>query len=147
MVLPLPLLIMGQAFAQGALGRRYAAVQASISEINDALTTTFSSIRVIQASRLQAGARRRFRANARDQRDAEIRTTVVQQLVFQFYGYGWQLAMVMLLLAGGRHVLSGEITLGQFVSFEGFVMTLVWPMFDVGMFVSKYKQTLSLIHI
>lgn len=140
-VLPLPLLILGQAFAQGALGRRYAAVQASISEINDALTTTFSSIRVIQASRLQAGARQRFRANARAQRDAEIRTTVVQQLVFQFYGYGWQLAMVMLLLAGGRHVLSGEITLGQFVSFEGFVMTLVWPMFDVGMFVSKYKQT------
>jgi ATP-binding cassette subfamily B multidrug efflux pump len=140
-VLPLPLLMVGQALAQGALSRRYSAVQSAISEINDALTTTFSGIRVIQASRLQPGARRRFRAAIRRQQDAEIRTATVQQIVFLMYGYGWQLAVVALLLAGGQHVLDGRITLGQFVSFEGFVMTLVWPMFDVGMFVSKYKQT------
>ena len=139
--LPLPLLIAAQAGAQGALGRRYRAVQESISRINDALTTTFSGIRVIQASHLQAPARRQFLQAAQDQQAAEVATAKVQKAVFMMYGYGWQLAVVALLLAGGNSVLDGRITLGQFVSFEGFVMTLVWPMFDVGMFVSKYKQT------
>ena len=140
-ILPLPLLIAAQAGAQGALGRRYRLVQESISRINDVLTTTFSGIRIVQACHLQAPAQRRFRAAAEAQRAAEVSVAVVQKAVFLMYGYGWQLAIVALLLAGGSSVLSGEISLGQFVSFEGFVMTLIWPMFDVGMFVSKYKQT------
>ncbi|MFT5679829.1 MAG: ATP-binding cassette subfamily B multidrug efflux pump [Myxococcota bacterium] len=140
-ILPLPLLIAAQAGAQGALGRRYKAVQESISRINSALTTTFSGIRIVQACHLQAPARRRFRAAAEEQRTAEVSVAVVQKSVFLMYGYGWQLAIVALLVAGGGSVIRGDISLGQFVSFEGFVMTLVWPMFDVGMFVSKYKQT------
>ena len=140
-ILPLPLLIAAQAGAQGALGRRYKAVQESISTINDTLTTTFSGIRIIQACHFKAPAQRRFLEAAEAQRGAEVRVALVQRAVFLMYGYGWQLAVVALLLAGGRSVLSGDITLGQFVSFEGFVMTLVWPMFDVGMFVSRYKQT------
>ncbi len=140
-ILPLPLLIAGQAAAQGALGRRYQAVQESISRINDSLTTTFSGIRIVQACHLQAPARRRFQAAAEEQRAAEVSVAVIQKSVFLMYGYGWQLAIVALLLAGGGSVLRGDISLGQFVSVEGLVMTLVWPMFDVGMFVSKYKQT------
>ncbi len=140
-ILPLPLLIAGQAAAQGALGRRYQAVQESISRINDSLTTTFSGIRIVQACHLQAPARRRFQAAAEEQRAAEVSVAVIQKSVFLMYGYGWQLAIVALLLAGGGSVLRGDISLGQYVSVEGLVMTLVWPMFDVGMFVSKYKQT------
>lgn len=140
-VLPLPLLIAGQATAQGALGRRYLAVQQAISGINDELTSTFGGIRIVQASGLQRAARARFGHQAEAQKRAEIRTTTIQQVIYMMYGYGWQAAVVVLLLAGGLHVMEGRITLGQFVSFEGFVMTLVWPMFDVGMFVSRYKQT------
>jgi len=140
-VIPLPLLIVGQAAAQGALGRRYMAVQESISGINDELTATFSGIRIVQAAGLAGAARGRFVDQAALQRDAEVRVSVVQQAVFMMYGYGWQAAVVALLLGGGLHVIDGTITLGQFVTFEGFVMTLIWPMFDVGMFLSKYKQT------
>ncbi|MCP4873361.1 MAG: ABC transporter ATP-binding protein [Proteobacteria bacterium] len=140
-ILPLPILTVLQAAAQGALGRRYAAVQRSISGINDELEATFSGIRIVQAAGLAEAARARFVRQAGRQRDAEVRTSVVQQGVHIMYGYGWQMAVVALLLAGGLHVMEGRITLGQFVAFEGFVMVLVWPMFDVGMFLSKYKQT------
>lgn len=139
-VLPLPLLIFGQAATQGALGRRYREVQQSISHINDELTTTFAGIRIVQACRLQTAAIDRFEAQAAKQMKAEVRVSMFQQIVYLMYGFGWQAAVVALLLAGGSHVIDGQITLGQFVAFEGFVMTLVWPMFDVGTFVSKFKQ-------
>lgn len=140
-VLPLPLLLVGQATAQGALGRRYRAVQRAISDISDHLTSTFSGIRVVQSASLQDLARKRFADRAHAQQVAEVRSVMVQQAVFFMYGYGWQLAVVALLMAGGDHVLSGQITLGEYVAFEGLTMALVWPMFDVGIFVSKYKQT------
>jgi len=140
-IFPLPILIVGQAFSQQALGRRYREVQESISAINDELTTTFSGIRIVQACGLDGAARRRFMGGAESQRKAEVRTSIVQIAVYMFYGYGWQLALVALLLAGGTAVLNETITLGQYVTFEGFVSLLVFPMFDVGMFVSKYQQT------
>lgn len=140
-VLPLPLLILGQAAAQGALGRRFKRVQESISSINDELATTFAGIRIVQACELQQQAKDRFSARAKEQKSAEVSTAIVQQTVFMQYGYGWQAAVVALLIAGGAHVIDGTITLGEFVTFEGFVMTLVWPMFDVGNFLSRYKQT------
>lgn len=140
-IVPLPLLTIAQAGAQGALGRRYTEVQRAISGINDELEATFSGIRIVQATGLAPAARARFVRQATLQRDAEVRTSIVQQGVFMMYGYGWQVAVVALLLAGGLHVMEGRITLGQFVAFEGFVMALVWPMFDIGMFLSKYKQT------
>ena len=139
-VVPLPLLIVAQATVQGTLGRRFAAVQKAISGINDELTSTFSGIRIVQACRLQGAARERFIGQAEQQKTAEIRTAVWQQIVHQLYGYGWQTALVVWLFAGGLRVLDGTLTLGQLVTFEGLVMTLVWPMFDAGMFVSKYAQ-------
>ena len=140
-VIPLPLLIIGQALAQGALERRYGAVQAAISGINDELSATFGGIRIVQACGLAPQARARFVAQADRQRTAEVRVAAVQHVVGLMYGYGWQMAVVALLIAGGSHVIAGELSLGGFVAFEGFVMTLIWPMFDVGMFVSRYKQT------
>ena len=140
-VIPLPLLIIGQAVVQNALGRRYKRVQEAISGINDELSSTFAGIRIVQACSLQRPARKRFRERAAEQKSAEVSTSIMQQGVFMMYGYGWQMAVVALLIAGGLHVIDGTITLGQFVTFEGFVMTLIWPMFDVGTFVSKYKQT------
>jgi len=139
-ILPLPFLLIAQALVQGALGERFMAVQRSISDINDQLAIRFSGIRVLRANCLEPHAEADFEARIAVQREAEVRCSRLQQLVFMMYGYGWQLAMVALVLAGGWRVMDGAISLGELVAFEGFTMALVWPMFDVGMFLSKYKQ-------
>jgi ATP-binding cassette subfamily B multidrug efflux pump len=139
-VLPLPFLLVAQALGQGALATRYAEVQTSISGINDSLSSTFSGIRIVQACHLQDAHTARFRTHIKEQREAEIRTATVQQGIFMLYGYGWQAAIGALLIFGGLHVLDGSLSLGEYVTFEGCVMVLVWPMFDVGMFVSRYQQ-------
>ncbi len=139
-VLPLPLLIVAQARLQGGLGQRYRAVQQAISGINDQLATLFSAIRVLQANRLEGAAAARFDAATESQRTAEIQAALLQHIMYMAFGYGWQLAIVALLLAGGQGVLDGTITLGQLVTFEGLTMTLIWPMFDVGTFLSRYQQ-------
>ena len=59
-VIPLPILIIGQAGAQSALEKRYAAVQSAISGINDELSATFGGIRIVQACGLAPTARERF---------------------------------------------------------------------------------------
>jgi len=140
-LMPLPILLVAQSLLQDALGKLYRRVQQAISGINDELTATFGGIRIVQACGLVPEARERFVGAIEEQRAAEVATMRLQQGVFLLYGHGWQIALVALLLGGGLHVLDGQLTLGQFVAFEGLVTVLVWPMFDVGMFLSKYKQT------
>ncbi len=139
--LPLPGLILVQILLQGRLAERYQVVQGAISALNDQLTTTFSGIRIVRASQLEPAASAGFAEASGALKGAQIHKTDVEQGIYLMYGHGWQVAVVALLLAGGARVISGEASLGAFVSFEGYVMTLVWPMFDFGMFVSRYLQS------
>ncbi|MEN0060997.1 MAG: ABC transporter ATP-binding protein [Myxococcota bacterium] len=137
---PLPFLLLAQAGFQSALARRHQRVQRAIAQVSDQLTTTFSSIRVVQACGLSDLARRRFVASTREQRDAEVRVAILQQGIERLYQYGWQVAMVALLWFGGLRVLEGDLTLGRYLTFEGLLAVMVWPMFDLGTLASKLPQ-------
>jgi len=137
---PLPVLFLAQAAAQAALARRHRRVQRAIARVADQITTTFSTIRVVQACGLTALSRRRFVDDASSQRDAEVQVAVLQQGVERLYQYGWQLAMVALLWFGGSQVIDGDLTLGRYLTFEGLLAAMVWPMFDLGTLASKLPQ-------
>ena len=139
-VAPLPVLFLAQGAAQSALSRRHHRVQQAIAQVSDQLTTTFSSIRVVQACGLVDLARRRFTESTHEQRDAEVQVALVQQAVERLYQYGWQVAMVALLWFGGTRVLDGDLTLGRYLTFEGLLAVMVWPMFDLGTLASKLPQ-------
>lgn len=139
-VLPLPLLIAAQSMTQSALGARFERVQRAISEINHELATSFEGVRILQACGLVPPAMTRFSRAVSRQEQAEIDTAKLQTGVFMLYGYGWQLTIVALLLAGGPRVMDGSLSLGAYITLEGLAMTLVWPMFDLGMLASRYTQ-------
>ncbi len=137
---PLPVLFAAQAMVQAGLARRHQRVQRAVARVSDQITTTFSSIRVVQACGLSDLARRRFTEAIREQRDAEVRVAVLQQAIERLYQYGWQVAMVALLWFGGLRVLDGDLSIGRYLTFEGLLAAMVWPMFDLGTLASKLPQ-------
>ncbi len=139
-VSPLPVLVAAQMLSQGTLAARHQAVQQAIASTSDQVTTTFGAIRVVQASGMVGSATRRFDDAARAERDAEVHAAVVQSGVQLLYQYGWQIALGALLLFGGLEVIAGDLSLGRYVTFEGLLATMVWPMFDLGTLVSRVPQ-------
>lgn len=140
LLLPLPVLVAVQAGAQTTSSLRNQRVQAAVSAVSDELATTFGAIRTVQATGLVPAVRARFAAAAEAQRDAEIGTAVIQNGIGLLYLYGWQLAVAGLLAFGGFEVLAGRMSLGRYVTLEGLVATMVWPMFDFGILVSRIPQ-------
>jgi ATP-binding cassette subfamily B multidrug efflux pump len=139
-VAPLPLLVVTQVITGRQLGRRADAVQQAVGRANVVLQDVFDGVRVVQARGLGALARRAFTQAAATQVDAEIRNARLAQLLHVQFGYGWQVALAALLFAGGLRVMDGTLSAGDFVAFNGFVMTLVFPMFDFGAFVVRWRQ-------
>lgn len=139
-IAPLPLLVISQVVAGRELGRRADAVQGAVSRVGGVVQDVFDGVRVVQARGLSALARRAFAKAASAQVEAEVANARLAQFHMVEFGYGWQLALAALLFAGGVRVMDGALGIGDFVAFNGFVMTLVFPMFDFGSFVVRFRQ-------
>ncbi|MEQ1570969.1 MAG: ABC transporter transmembrane domain-containing protein, partial [Myxococcota bacterium] len=138
---PLPLLLVAVAVTQRSAAARNREVQAAVSATADQLATTFGAIRTVQAARLEGVARARFAVATEAQQRAEVRAAVLQNATGYLFQSGWQFAVAGLIWFGGQAVLRGELTLGAFVTLEGLLSTLVWPMFDFGILVSRLPAT------
>ncbi len=136
---PLPILVAMFVATGHQLHQRYEAVQKSISELNDSLESCFSGIRVVKAFGVEANQQRLVEETIERQRLAEIKAVRWQTIIDSLYGNIWQLAIVAVLLAGGTMAIAGEVTLGDLIAFDGYVLLLVWPMFDIGQFFVRGK--------
>ena len=134
---PLPVLVGLFVFTASRLHARYEKVQDSISELNDSLESCFSGIRVVKAFAAEESQKVIVEEAIEEQRKAEIQAVRWQTIIDSLYGNIWQLAIIGVLLAGGAMAIAGEITLGEIVAFDSYVLMLVWPMFDVGQFIVR----------
>lgn len=136
---PLPVLVAIFVISGHRLHLRYEAVQKSISELNDSLESCFSGIRVIKAFGVEAHQQRIVEETIEQQRQAEIEAVRWQTIIDSLYGNIWQLAIVAVLLAGGTMVIQGQVSLGDLIAFDTYVLMLVFPMFDIGQFFVRGK--------
>ena len=136
---PLPLLVLVFMFAASRLHRRYDVVQKSISHLNEVLETCFSGIRVVKAFTAEPMQRTIFGNAIEANRVAEVRAVRWQSILDTLWGNIWQLGIIIVLLVGGTMAMAGEVSLGDLVAFDTYVLMLVWPMFDIGQFFVRGK--------
>lgn len=140
-VTPLPVLIVIFMLTSSALDRRFDRLQNRISDLNSLMEACFSGIRVVKAYSREPMWRRRFADTMGERRAAEISVVRAWAGIESLYMYIWQVGLVMVLLVGGAMTVDAEITVGDFVAFSTYVMFLVYPMFDIGQFVVKSRQS------
>ncbi|RKX23889.1 MAG: hypothetical protein DRP45_09420, partial [Candidatus Zixiibacteriota bacterium] len=138
---PLPILIVIFFLSSSALDRRYDHLQKRISRFNDVIEACFSGIRVVKAYVREPAQRDKLRKAAEDRREAEIDAVKVTTIVDSMYMYLWQFSMVIVLLIGGYKVITSDLTVGSMATFIYYVVYLIFPMFDVGQFLVKSRQS------
>lgn len=139
-LLPLPLLAVVHRTIGGRVTRTAQAVQEAISKLGTLVHDAFTGVRVIQSSGLEPLAERAFGALAWEQAEAEVANTRMQQLFFAQFVYGWQLALAVLLVVGGLGIRAGTVGVSDFAALSGFLMTMVFQMFDFGAFAVRGRQ-------
>lgn len=119
---------------------RFEEVQGELSNMNTAVQESLSGIRVVRAYAQEEHERLRF-ARTNDALLARNRKLVL--LSGSLYP-GIQLLMglgaVAVLWLGGRLVVGGTITLGEFVAFTAYLAMLHWPMIAFGWVVNIFER-------
>src|SRR5919107_1787115 len=131
-LIPLPFVTIAVRYFGSAIHKRFEAIQAQLSEVSAVVQEALAGVRVVRAYRQEPHEIDRFRA-ANEEYLRRNRVLIRLQGAFYpsmtlFLGLG----SLLVLWLGGRDVIRGEITLGEFVAFNGYLVMLSWPMIAFG---------------
>ncbi|MEO0108228.1 MAG: ABC transporter ATP-binding protein [candidate division WOR-3 bacterium] len=140
-VLPISLMILVWRRFQARIEKAWRTLREKISETNGFLEASFSGIRLVKAYRMETNSCRRFRALLDDRIVWALRVARLEAFFHSMYVSISELAILLILLAGGLMVMRGSLTLGEFVAFHAYVAMLVWPMMGIGDVFVRVRKT------
>lgn len=138
---PLPVLVAIFFVTASKLDKRYDRLQSRISRFNDVMEACFSGIRVVKAYVKEDAQKDVFEHALQDRRKAEIATIKTMTIIESMYHYVWQLAVIVVLVGGGYLAIQADLTVGKLGAFVYYTVYLIFPMFDIGQFLVKSRQS------
>ena len=139
-LLPLPIVSFSVWWFGDRIHRRFEQVQERLAQLSAHVQENLAGLRVVRAFGAEAREAERFDALSEDYRRGHldlIRLSGVLQPSLAFWiGVGALLAIWL----GGREVVRGHITLGQFVAFTVYLAMLNWPMIALGWVINIFQR-------
>ncbi len=107
-------------------------VQQRIAELTAEAEENISGVRVVKAFAREDRQYARFERAVARVFDQSLVSTRLRAFYNPFIGFLPQLGLAALLLVGGRRVIDGQLTIGQFSAFYVYVLMLLGPMRSLG---------------
>ncbi|MFL5820195.1 MAG: ABC transporter ATP-binding protein [Solirubrobacteraceae bacterium] len=107
-------------------------VQQRIAELTAHAEENVSGIRVVKAFAREQHQLRRFRHSVKRVFDQSMQATRLRAFYNPFLGFLPNLGLAAILVFGGRQVIGGSLTLGEFTAFYAYMLMLISPMRTFG---------------
>jgi len=131
-LVPLPFVSISVKFFGSAIHKRFEQIQAQLSEVSAVAQEALSGVRVVRAYRQEDAELERFRVANTEYLARNRRLIVLQGFFFPSMSFFLGLGALVVVWLGGREVIAGRITVGQFVAFNAYLTMLSWPMIAFG---------------
>ncbi|HEY3215114.1 MAG TPA: ABC transporter ATP-binding protein [Candidatus Eisenbacteria bacterium] len=142
-LIPLPLVSVSVWFFGDRIHRRFEAIQAHFATLAARVQENLSGVRVVRAFAREEREVEEFEALNREYLDKNlglIRTWGVFHPALSFLS---GVAALLALYLGGREVVAGRITLGQFVAFTVYLALLNWPVIALGWVINLWQRGMA----
>ena len=107
-------------------------VQQRIGELTADVEESVGGVRVVKAFAAEEQRQRRFSDSVTRVFEQSMISTRLRAFYNPFIGFLPQLGLAALLLVGGRMVVDGRLTLGEFTAFYGYLLMLLAPVRTLG---------------
>jgi ATP-binding cassette subfamily B protein len=118
-------------------------VQQRIAELTAEAEENVSGVRVVKAFAQEERQLRRFSRAVARVFDQSMISTRLRAFYSPFIGFLPQLGLAAVLFVGGRQAIQGEISVGEFVAFYGYVLMLTSPMRMLGMALGMAQRAVA----
>lgn len=120
--------------------RQFERIQEEFGELSTLAQENLAGVRIVKAYGQEEAQAERFRAMSASYRERNVemaRTTGFFQPLLALLG---GMGTVVALLVGGRAIVRGEITVGEFVEFTLYLGMLMWPLISLGWVVNLFQR-------
>lgn len=147
-LVPLPLASVLVQTMGRKIQERFERIQAMFSEISAQAQENFSGARLVRAFAQEEPQIAAFETANRENVRRGLRLVQLMGMLWPTLEFILGLSLAITLLVGGHEVLSGRITVGEFVAFNTYMMMLTWPVIALGWVVNLVQRgTASVIRI
>ena len=131
-VAPLPLIILVMLKFGGLIQSRFKDVQESFGDLSSITQEAFSGARVVKGFVQEENELAHFYVKSTEYVDKNIKLVRLWGFFFPLMTFLASVSIALLLLYGGRQVILGKLSFGDFVSFVFYIQLLVWPIMATG---------------
>ena len=118
-------------------------VQARKGDVTEASDEAVIGIQMVQAFGREDDVEERFTTRAEALRDTTLRQAFVEAKFLPSLIFLPTLAVAAVLYVGGREVIDGTLTIGQFVLFNTLLLQLAWPLEALGWIVNLGQRAIA----
>ena len=145
-LLPLPLVSLAVWLFGERIHRRFEEIQAHFATISARVQENLAGVRVVRAFAREAQELDDFQALNREYLAKNLALISTSGFLNPVLAFLSGLAALLALYLGGRQVVAGHITLGQFVAFTVYLGMLNWPMVALGWVINLFQRGLASYH-
>jgi ATP-binding cassette subfamily B protein len=131
-LLPLPAVTVATRYFGRAIHDRFERIQDQLAGMSAVVQEALSGVRVVRAYGREPYEEARFRA-ANDEYVARNRGLIrLQSAFYPSLSLCFGLSAMLVIWVGGRDVVNGRLSLGEFVAFSRYLVLLAWPLIAFG---------------
>lgn len=120
--------------------KRFETIQEQFSTLSTMVQESLTGVRIVRAYTREDEQARRFDELNREYRERNMALAWESGAFYPLLTLIAGLAMVLVLWLGGREVVAGRISVGDFVAFGFYLGLLIWPMIALGWVVNLYQR-------
>lgn len=140
---PIPIIIFIM-FRIGKLVRsRFNKVQESFAAISDRVQENINGIRVIKAYVQEEGEVNKFEELNEKMAKSNLDMVKISSYLSPLIEICFTISFVLNLIIGGKMVLKGDISLGDFVAFNGYLTMIMTPVISIGRVITIFQRGMA----
>ena len=137
---PMPLVSLAVKVFGQKIHDQFEKIQAMYSEITEKVRENLSGVRVIRAFGQEEAERAQFDGMNQAFVEKNRRLVWITSLMWPGMALLFAIAFLLIMVVGGRHVLSGAISIGTFAAFNVYLLYLIWPIIALGWVVNLLQR-------
>lgn len=140
---PLTLVAVGCYFFGIESKKRQTRRQEAFSQLSDRVQESIAGIRVIKAFVQEEADFKAFEESSLNNMKKNLSVVKLRAVFGPALDAVTGISLLLTLIFGGRMVLAGTISVGQFVAFNSYIGMLVWPMIACGDCINTFSQAVA----
>ena len=142
-LLPLPAVSVATHYFGKAIHDRFERIQDRLADMSAVVQEALSGVRVVRAYRQESAELDRFRASNDEYVERNQRLIRLQAAFYPSLTFCFGISGLLVIWIGGRDVIAGRLTLGEFVAFSRYLVLLAWPLIAFGWVINIVQRGIA----